>query len=363
MENDDIVFQQALDNVEESILLALQEMDVPTAIDLAAIERSESTLDAWDYCYSIAIGLAGVFIATDEAFAEYLTKIHEAASGNNGDFDKFQSFLGHALHHEGDAIDTIKAPFKNRNGGNAYGLFHRLLWGHDIFSIGEDNPFVLMYKQQGLSGIIQAVQHLLADTTSKQGLPLPFSSFFDITDEDDPKKVSNYLIKLAQQLSEESTGKKSSAQEIYSHMMTIRAQDVTAGVVVRTVSEIYFKLRGIIDDMRCTEIRLIAYTVNFLGEAVVGATRQNGVPYINTPLALAMSTEFARFCYLNGKDSLNLSQKTDVLHMQAEQLQLEQGRLEGMLPEYEDADSIIMAADIADDNIHDLLSFFSEGLE
>ena len=146
-------------------------------------------------------------------------------------------------------------------------------------------------------------------------------------------------------------------------MMTIRAQDATAGVVVRTVSEIYFKLRGIIDDMRCTEIRLIAYTVNFLGEAVVGATRQNGVPYINTPLALAMSTEFARFCYLNGKDSLNLSQKTDVLHMQAEQLQLEQGRLEGMLPEYEDADSIIMAADIADDNIHDLLSFFSEGLE
>ena len=110
MENDDIIFQQALDNVEESILLALQEMDVPTAIDLAAIERSESTLDAWDYCYSIAIGLAGVFIATDEAFAEYLTKIHEAASGNNGDFDKFQSFLGHALHHEGDAIDTIKAP-------------------------------------------------------------------------------------------------------------------------------------------------------------------------------------------------------------------------------------------------------------
>ena len=48
MENDDIVFQQALDNVEESIFLALQEMDIPTAIDLEAIERSESTLDAWD---------------------------------------------------------------------------------------------------------------------------------------------------------------------------------------------------------------------------------------------------------------------------------------------------------------------------
>lgn len=362
MENNDIIFQQALDNVEESIQLALREMEIPDSIDLDAIERSESTLDAWDYCYSIAIGLAGIFIATDEAFAEYLTKIHEAASGNNGDFDKFQSFLGHALHHEGDAIDTIKAPFKNRNGGNAYGLFHRLLWGHDIFSIGEDNPFVLMYKQQGLSGIIQAVQHLLADTTSKQGLPLPFSSFFDITDEDDPKKVSNYLIKLAQQLSEESTGKMGNAQEIYSHMMTIRAQDVTAGVVVKSVSELYFKLRGIADDMRCTEIRLIAYTVNFLGEAVVGATRQNCVPYINTPLAIAMGTEFARFCYLNGKDSRKVSQNTDVLHMQAEMLQKGQARLEGIIPEYADADSIIMAADVAEENVEELLSFFSEGL-
>lgn len=86
------------------------------------------------------------------------------------------------------------------------------------------------------------------------------------------------------------------------------------------------------------------------------------MPYINTPLAIAMGTEFARFCYLNGKDSRKVTQNTDVLHMQAEMLQKEQERLEGILPEYADADSIIMAADVAEENVEELLSFFSGGL-
>jgi len=302
--------------------------------------------------------MAGVFIATNEAFGQYLDQIHKAASGASGEYDKFQSFLGNLLHHEGDHIDMIERPFKDRNGGNAYCIFHRLLWGHDIFSIQGDNPFTLMFKQKGLGGILQAVRHLLADTASKQGLPLPGSSFFDVVT--DENKTSNYLIQIAQQLSEETTGVKTSAQEIYSHMMTIRAQDVTAGVVVKLVTELYFKLRRIDDDIRRSEIRLIAYSVNFLGEAVVGCIRQKGVPYINIPLAGAMATSFAQFCHYNNKEIRKLTATTKSLHNQVEEVQYIAERNPLSLPTMDTADDFISAGDTAEANVAELLDFFGE---
>ena len=358
MDDYELEYQAVLRGVEESIVQTIAELEIPTAADLTLIEKSSSSLDAWDYCYAIAIGLAGVFISTNEAFAQYLDQIHKAASGSSGEYDRFQTFLGKALHHEGDHIDMVERPFKNRNGGNAYCLFHRLLWGHDIFSIGEDNPFALMYNQKGLTGILQAVRHLLADTASKQGLPLPGSSFLDVVDENN--KTSNYLIKVAQQLSEETTGLKTGAQEIYSHMMTIRAQDVAAGVVVKAMSELYFLIRQVKDDIRRTEIRLIAYAVNFFGEAVAGCIRQNGVPYINIPLAGAMSVSFAQFCYLNSKEIRKLSETTEILHAKAIAIASRPQNPVLMLDAYDSADAMIRAADDADANIEELLVFFSE---
>ena len=358
MDNYELTYQGALQQVEESISAAMHEWPIPSETDIKNAAKSASTLDAWDYCYAIAIGMAGVFIATNEAFGQYLDQIHKAASGASGDYDKFQSFLGDALRHKGDHIDAIEMPFKNRNGGNAYCIFHRLLWGHDILSVKGDNPFALMFNQQGLSGILQAVQHLLADTTSKQGLPLPGSSFLDIVDENN--KTSNYLIQIAQQLSEETTGTKASAQELYSHMMTIRAQDVTAGVVVKLVTELYFRFRKIDDNIRRSEIRLIAYAVNFLGEAVAGCFRQNGVPYINIPLAGAMATSFAQFCYYNNKEIKQLSVATDEIHADVEALETEAAQSVLTLPVVESADALIAASDAAEDNVADLLNFFGE---
>lgn len=353
-----LAYQSALQNVEESISQLLVEWEAPNETDIRFAAKSESALDAWDYCYTIAIGMAGVFISTNEEFGQYLDQIHKAASGASGEYDKFQSFMGDLLHHEGDHIDAIEMPFKNRNGSNAYCIFHRLLWGHDILSNKEDNPFVLMLNQQGMSGILQAVRHLLADTTSKQGLPMPGSSYFDLVDENN--KTSNYLIKVAQQLSEETTGVKTAAQEIYSHMMTIRAQDVTAGVVVKLVTELYFLIRKINDDIRRTEIRLIAYTINFLGEAVVGATRQSGVPYINAPLALAMATSFAQFCHYNNKEVRGLTAITNNLHAQVEAIEKKEAQNILALPVMETADEYLFAADTAEANVDELLSFFGE---
>ena len=354
----ELEYQGALNAVEDSIMQAIAETATSIEADIALAEKSSSSLDAWDYCYAIAIGLAGVFISTSEDFGHYLDQIHKAASGNSGEYDRFQTFLGKMLHHEGDYIDMIDSSFKNRNGDNAYCLFHRLLWGHDIFSVGEDNPFALMCKQKGLVGILQAVRHLLADTASKQGLPLPGSSFLDVVN--DNNKTSNYLIKIAQQLSEETTGLKTDAQEIYSHIMTIRAQDIAAGAVVKAMSELYFLIRRVKDNIRRTEIRLIAYAVNFFGEAVVGCMRQNGVPYINIPLAGAMSFSFAQFCYLNSKEIQQLSEMTETLHTQTIIVASKPQNSILILDAHDSADAIVEAADIADANIEELLDFFSE---
>jgi len=361
MDHYELTYQDALQQVGASISAALQEWPLPDEADIKAIAKSDSTLDAWDYCYSIAIGMAGMFITTNETFGQYLDQIHKAASGTSGDYDKFQSFLGDALRHKGDHIDAIEMPFKNRNGGNAYCIFHRLLWGHDILSVKGDNPFVLMFNQQGLSGILQAVQHLLADTTSKQGLPLPGSSFLDVVDENN--KTSNYLIQIAQQLSEETTGIKTGAQEIYSHMMTIRAQDVTAGVVVKLATDLYFRMRKIDDNIRRSEIQLIAYTVNFLGEAVVGCFRQNGVPYINIPLAGAMATSFTQLCYYNNKGIKKLNAATAAIHSELEAVEAKFGQSILTLPAAESAEALVKAADTADNNVADLLNFFGGDMQ
>lgn len=360
MDNNEIAYQNALSQVEESITRTLSGIeDLPVAVSVID-EKSESALDGWDYCYAIAIGLAGIYISTNASFAQYLDEIHKAASGASGDYDFFQTVLGNLLHHKGDAIDSINGTFKNRNGTNAYGLFHRLLWGHDPLSIGVDNPFRLMFQQRGMFGIVQTVRHLLADTASKQGLPLPGSSFFDIVDEND--KTSNYLIKIAQNLSQETFGNKAKAQEIYAHIATVRAQDIAGGIVVKSLSELYFKARKICDDIRCAEIRLIAYAVNFFGEAVVGCVRQNGVPYINIPLATAMAFSFGYFCHLNSKKVHLLSERTDELHTETEELMYKHDKFIVKLPSYKDGVAYIEALDETDKNYYELISFFGEDL-
>lgn len=101
MNNYELAYQGSLQQVENSIVNTLEEWQFPSESDIKSIAKSTSALDAWDYCYAIAIGMAGVFIATNEAFGQYLEQIHNVASGASGDYDRFQSFLGDALRHRG----------------------------------------------------------------------------------------------------------------------------------------------------------------------------------------------------------------------------------------------------------------------
>ena len=285
--------------------------------DFEIIEKTASNLDAWDYCYSIAVGLVSPFISTNEELQDYLKEIHNAASGAKGEYDFLQKTLGILLHHKGDPIDQIDRKFIKRDRENAYILFHRLLWGHDIFSTKSDNPFFLMVKKQGLSGVIQALQHLLADTTSKQGLPFPGSSYLDFVDENG--NLSNYLIKLSQHLSVSTTGNKRVAQEIYAHMFTIRAADILGPGSNATLSKMYFTIRNIEDEIRKHQFNLISYSINFWAQALIGLGRL-GVPYINIPVGAAMTKSFVSLYASSRSRTRKLIQKGRVLEQETDRL-------------------------------------------
>lgn len=314
-------YSMGFTDIEEQLILMIDACNLEMAslneMALEDIEKSCSILDGWDYCFSIAIGLISPFITTSEELQDYLKEIHNAASEATGDYDYLQKLLGMLLHHKGDPIDQINRKFIKRDKENAYVLFHRLLWGHDIFSIKEDNPFYLMVKKQGLSGIIQAVQHLLADTTSKQGLPFPGSSYFDFVDENG--NLSNYLIGISQELSIETTGCKRYAQEIYSHLFTIRASDILGASSIFVFNSIYFKLRKISDDVRRQQFCLISYSVTFWVQAIIGIGMR-GVPSCNFPVGIAMIKSFVSLY----KASLS---KTSNLVKSGEQLEVETDRL------------------------------------
>ncbi len=306
MDSCEIVYQDSLSELQAAIEVELDKYIIDEEDFLYEIE---SNLDGWDYCFSIAIGMLGVFLSTNERLGKYLEDIHKAASGASGQYSSLQKLLGDLLHHAGDDIDQIDGKFVNRNGENAWGLFHRLLWGHDVVG-SKDNPFSLMYKQKGIAGIIQAMRHLLADTMSHQGLPLPGSSYLDYEyEKNGAKKLSNYLIDISKKLS--SNNDNVEAEKIYSRLFTIRAQDIVGTASSKILSEVYLRARGITDEIRKTQFRLIAFSINFFGEALYGSIRQKGVPYINITIGIMTGKELARLLFISNKDTKALQMRTN----------------------------------------------------
>lgn len=358
MDNYEIIYNQAVKDIDNVIENELAIVEEELSINFDEVQTSESTLDGWDYCYALAVGLAGVAITSSEKFEKYLADIHKAASGQRGDYSFFQQFLGDIFKHKGDNIDL----FQTRRSINTNGLFHRLLWGHDILSIGKDNPFYLMIKQKGWFGVIQALRHLIADTMSKQGLPAPGSSFLDFIDTGTTGKVpnSNYLIKIAKNLSEEAFGNKAHSQQVYAHLATIRFQDIAGGVVVRVLSEAYIRTRKIEDKLRCSEIRFIAYAVSLFGEAVVGMIRQKGIPYINIPVAIAMTKEFVQFCVIDAVETHKLYKTTEEITKIDEKLIADFERTSQWVTEYKTAEDCFESFEQAEENIDNLIAFMRE---
>ena len=298
------------------------------------VDEFESDLDSWDFAICMAAAMMSAFVATSEDLEKWMAGVHDAASESSGSYDGLQKMLGKLLHHKGDNMDM----FSTRDGDDPWRLFHRLFFGHDILGKGgeftNDNPFVLLARQAreegnpaGL-GVLQAVRHLTADTFSKQGLPMPGSSYFDIERNGRPW---NSLIDIVQSLSKEAYGDKRQAEALYEHLFTIRAQDSAGGMLAKAVTAVYTKARSIEDDIGTTQIRLLAYTMSFYAQAIVGAAKQKGVPYVNTPLGCAMAKEFAALLIKSNKKTIALGRKTKELHVETQNAIAQHGRLSAFM--------------------------------
>ncbi len=299
--------------------------------DAELIERTPSDLDGLDMAWCLLVAIVSTFVSTSDDFAKWCEGVHDAASEKSGSFDAVQRILGKTLHHKGDWMDNFKA----RDGQNAYALFHRLLGGHDIFATGRSltphNPFVMMIEQEGsiCGGVLQAARHLVADTFSKQGLPLPFSSYFDIATEDG--RPWNIIIDIVQELSTETIGNKQQTEAIYSHLFTLRAQDFAGGGAALVLTSAYIKARGVEDKIRVIQIRLVAYSLSFFAQVAMGATRQKGVPYINYPVGAAMAKELAALLIESNKKTWRIGKEAERLHAEVIQVMEEHDALKGLL--------------------------------
>lgn len=327
---EDQVVESTLARLEDEYLLDLKEKHVSPS-DIELIDKMPSDLEPLDMAWCLLTAVASTFISTNEDFAKWLEGIHDAASDKSDSFDAVQKILGQTLHHKGDWMDNFKA----RDAQNAYGLFHRLLGGHDIFATGESltphNPFMMMIEQKGsvVGGVLQTTKHLIADTFSSQGLPLPFSSYLDYAK--DNGRPWNKIIDIIQELSISTTGNKDQAEAIYSHMFTLRAQDFIGGGAALVLTTAYLKARQIEDEIRAAQIRLVSYALSFFAQAAVGAAKQNGVPYINHVVGAAMAKNLVRLFYFSNKRTNLLDTKTNQLHEEVVEVTTEHGDLKDLL--------------------------------
>jgi hypothetical protein len=246
-------------------------------------------------------------ISTNDEFREYCDSVHQDASKN-----KSATFLGSRFSHKGDNIDLSPGidgvkKFIDRHGDQCGPSFHRVMFGHDPFSLHGDNPFVILTEQHGFAkGTLKTVRHLLGDTFSKQGLPIPFHSYFDVGSDSDLGNL------FAAWSIEASKGTSLSHNEAFGQLFSLRAQDITGTIATAFFAKAYFKLFGIEDPIRQCQFKLIAYSTTFVS-ASIRFYMKTGVPGINWPCILLLLKELWMFFRLNYRDIKNLEQRTGLL--------------------------------------------------
>jgi hypothetical protein len=325
-------------------------IDLENAININ-VRKTASDLDGYDYLFASIFGILGAVLSTSKSIEDFCNQIHRDASEKSP-----KTFIGKVLNHKGDIIDQVDGSFINRNGQMADIKFHRLLWGHDPLSFGGDNPFYLLIQQNRLlKGVVQVFRHLIADTFSIQGLPIPGHSFLD---KQSGGKTTNLLKEMSMKLADNNRGK---AGEYFSHMFTIRAQDIAGQGFVWATSKAYFYARGIDDIARMRQYKIISYAVNFFAHAGVGAIRQGGVPYISWPALAALVKETAGLFIDSYKEIRQLEKITDNLVSENIKLEKQVFSTGADLKSYDDSNGYIKELKKQDKIFEDLVSFFEEG--
>lgn len=316
--------------------LATADLDYEKTMSLA-IRNCYSALDQYDFLFSITVGILGAILDTNEKIAAFLDEIHQLSSlETSKSGNTIKDLFSRILHHQGDWMDAVPTDQLNKKGENvkAYvsraakmrneGVWssdpkgagpHRIFWGHDIFSIHGDNPLSLLIQEYGIGrGVLQAIRHLVADTCSKQGLPIPFSSYFDYIDVSGAH-VKNRLLDFCQAYSKEVLGKKQRGfnNEVFNHIFSIHMQDILSVGLAATCIAAYCKGRKIEDKMRTIQMRVIAYMGTVYGSAIIGAATHYGIPFINYPAFLALAKNVTQMVYISNQESRQLMVITEQL--------------------------------------------------
>lgn len=316
-----------------------------SSFDLSVMPVAE--LSAVDYSFAMLLGFVGALVTSGKNVEIMLDKIHQIASevpkAGDGTSKKIIKFL---MGHHGDYIDSV--PVDDINGtarkfvtrqakgeGNAYIMNgsrtgpHRIFWGHDFLSRSKDNPFLIMQKQlPGINGIVQVLKHLTADMFSKQGLPIPTSSWWDYsyTNEKGVKKVGNKLLDYCNNLYE-SIEKKDKISvtgannDIFNHMFSIHIQDIGVQKLGSVLCDRYLFYKKINNKVIQHQFKLIFFGVLFYVNSLLGAIKYR-IPYINWAAGLMMIKELAYMLCESNMETRRLQKVTDNLLKQTEILEI-----------------------------------------
>jgi len=347
-----VLYNKALDNIDAlSVSINNAHIDLEKAINLN-IERTASDLDMYDYLFAVIFGILGAALSTNKSIENFCHDIHEDAGEKSP-----KTVLGKILNHYNEPLDQVEGSFINRNGQKAEVGFHRLLRGHDPLSFGKDNPFYLLVKGNGLLiGVAKVFRHLIADTFSKQGLPIPGHSFFDQVKDDG--KTTNALREISMNLA---NNYPVDGQKYFRHIFTIRAQDIAGQGFVWSTAKAYLYARGITDLTRMRQYKIISYGINFFAHAGIGAIRQGGVPYISWPALAALIKEIAGLFIDSYKEIKILETITDDIRKGNDEIEAQVFATGLDLKTYDNAREYIKELEDQDRIFEDLVAFFEEG--
>jgi hypothetical protein len=282
-------------------LLDLQSSDFPS--DIKPI----------DIAFPIIYGTIGSFISTSEDINKFLSQIHNQASSKEP-----KTFLGKIFHHFDDRIDQVlkdgEKIYVKRDGISKPDInSHRVMFGHDPFSLFHgDNPFDILIQQHGvLKGILRVFQHLVGDTFSKQGLPIPFHSYFDFYKDG---KLSNRLLEFAKNCARDAneSGKEINHGQAFNQLFTIKASDIISTGLTWTLCLIHNKLRGFQDPVQKSQTKIIGFSSQLFSKIIIGYCR-TGVPMISWPTLSALLKQIFTFFRANYSDIKRLEEITDQL--------------------------------------------------
>ena len=273
-----------------------------------SLQNLPSNLDGYDLAFCFIAGIAGTTINKNESIQKFLQSVHEDAS-----IDNPKTLLGKLLKHKGDHMDIPPgmSEFKDRAGQNPMNP-HRIMWGHDILSFGKDNPFYLLINQYGVGrGIFQALRHLIADTCSKQGLPIPTSSWWDYS-RGDGKPLGNQLVDFCKNINDE-VGRSNKGttfnNSTFNQLFSIQMQDVMAKGLTFGLVKAYVLARGIKNEIRIPQIHLLSTFVHFFSLFIWDAFRTS-MPTINWIVFLSMVKLTAQLHIKSDRESKELQRIT-----------------------------------------------------